>query len=140
MDVESAFKAFASGKDVFVSLPTGYSKSLCYQSLPVVFDALRGHQTASTSVSVMVVVSPLVSIMKDQVSDFNDKQVSTVDVTSGMEEKVEEAILRGQYNIVYLSPEQLLTRGKWREMLHSEVYQNNLVGFVVDEAHCVKKW
>ena len=131
---KEAIKAFASGKDVFVSVPTGYGKSFCYQSLPVLFDALRGHRTVT---SVVLVVSPLVSIMKDQVSDLNDKQLCAVDVTSVMEEKVEEAILRGQYSIVYISPEQLLTQGKWREMLHSEVYQRNLVGFV---AHCVKKW
>lgn len=38
-----AIKAFVSGNDVFISLPTGYGKSLCYQILPITFDALNGH-------------------------------------------------------------------------------------------------
>ena len=50
------------GKDVFVYLPTGYGKSLIYQALPTVFDALR-----SSSGHIVVVVSPLISLMDDQV-------------------------------------------------------------------------
>ena len=57
-----------------------------------------------------------------------------------MGESMEDAILEGKYGVVYSSPEQLLQRSKWREMLQSEVYQKNLVAIVVDEAHCVKQW
>ena len=128
-------KSFASGKDVFVSLPTGYGKSLCYQILPILFDALRGHQTPT---SIIVVVTPLISIMKEQVSKLDEKQLPAVHVTSAMDESVEDDIFDGKYGVVYISPEQILRRVKWREMLQSEVYQKNLVGFVVDEAHCVK--
>ena len=74
---KEAIKAFPSRKDVFISLPTGYGKSLCYQILPVLFDALRGHQTPS---SIIVVVTPLVSIMKDQVSDLDGRKLYTCDV------------------------------------------------------------
>ena len=47
-------------------------------------------------------------------------------------------ILDGLYNLVLISPEQLLTKRRWREMPHSEPHLN-IVAFVVDEAHCVKK-
>ena len=46
----------------------------------------------------------------------------------------------GQAQLVYISPEQLLGNLLWREMLRSEVYQRNLVAFVIDEAHTVSKW
>ena len=126
-----------SGKDVFVALPTGYGKSLCYQILPILFDALRGHPTQT---SIIVVVTPLTSIMKDQISSLESKQLSAVHVTSAVGKSEENAILEGKYGVVYFSPEQLLRQSKWREMLRSEVYQKNLVAFVVDEAHCVKQW
>ena len=134
---KEAIESFASGKDVFVALPTGYGKSLCYQVLPILFDALRGHPTPT---SIIVVVTPLTSIVKDQVSKLEDKQLPAVHVTSAVGESAEDAILEGKYTVVYFSPEQLLRRSKWREMLQSEVYQKNLVAFVVDEAHCVKQW
>ena len=60
---ERVVKAFVQGPDVFVSLPTGSGKSLCYCLLPSLFDALRGIEGKS----VVVVVSPLISPMKDQV-------------------------------------------------------------------------
>ena len=59
---ELAVKKFAMGNDVFVSLPTGSGKSVCFSILPIVFDLLRGKPG-----SVVVVVSPLISLMKDQV-------------------------------------------------------------------------
>ena len=49
-------------------------------------------------------------------------------------------VLLGHFSLVYISPEQLLGCGKWREMLRSDICQKMMVGFIVDEAHCVKKW
>ena len=49
-------------------------------------------------------------------------------------------ICSGKYQLVYMSLEALLTNEHWRDMLLSPVYRDNLVGLVVDEAHCVKKW
>ena len=51
----------------------------------------------------------------------------------------EDAVCGGKYELVFLSPESLRSR-TWRDMLESDVYQENLVAFIVDEAHCVKKW
>ena len=61
-----AAKKFLQGNDVFVSLPTGSGKSLIYAVLPFAFDHLRGSEG-----SIVVVVSPLLSLMKDQVRDIN---------------------------------------------------------------------
>lgn len=94
---KETIKSFASGKDVFVALPTGYGKSLCYQILPILFDALRGHPTPT---SIIVIVTPLTSIMKDQVSNLGDKQLPAVHVTSAMGDSEEDAILEGKYRVV----------------------------------------
>ena len=134
---KDAIVSFASGKDVFIALPTGYGKSFCYQSLPLLFDTLRGH---SVPTSIVVVVTPLVAIMKEQVSDLESKRMSAVHVISNLDKNVESAVLDGKFGVVYISPESLLRHVKWREMLRSDLYQQNLVGFIVDEAHCVKKW
>ncbi len=48
-------------------------------------------------------------------------------------------IKKGNYQIIFISPEALFVSIEWRNVLSSDVFQNNLVGFVVDEAHCVKK-
>ena len=53
---------------------------------------------------------------------------------------MEEEIKQGQFNILFFSPECLLKQLNWRDMLHSPVYQEQLVAFVFDEAHFVKKW
>ena len=60
---EQAVKNFVGGKDIFLSVPTGGGKSLCYAILPWVFDALK-HRNGS---SIVIVVSPLIALMKDQV-------------------------------------------------------------------------
>ena len=57
---------FLEGRDVFAVLPTGYGKSLCYALLPLVFDSLSGSDCQSTRAIVMV-LTPLLAIMKDQV-------------------------------------------------------------------------
>ena len=58
-----AIASFMKGNDVFVSLPTGSGKSLCFAILPFAFDELHGRKG-----SIAIVVSPLISLMKDQVS------------------------------------------------------------------------
>ena len=62
---EAALLSFLGGRDVFVSLPTGYGKSLCYATLPAAFDSLRN----TLSKSIVLVVSPLIALMKDQLAD-----------------------------------------------------------------------
>ena len=53
---------------------------------------------------------------------------------------VKNGVLKGQYQLLFISSEPLIMNLQWREMLHSEVHQQNLVGLAVDEAHCVTKW
>ncbi len=63
---------FVSGKDVLVLLPTGSGKSVCFVALPLVFDILKRHATNySGSNSVVLVVSPLTALMKDQVRKYS---------------------------------------------------------------------
>ena len=62
---ETALLSFLGGRDVFVSLPTGYGKSLCYAALPATFDSLR------QATSIVVTVSPLIALMKDQVATLS---------------------------------------------------------------------
>ena len=70
-----AIREFLLGRDVFVSLPTGEGKSLCYASLPLVFDWIKEHHvrtTISENVSSSI-VSPLTALMKDQVESFSKR-------------------------------------------------------------------
>ena len=135
---EVAIVSFVSGNDVFVSLPTGYGKSLCFALLPRVFDMLRGVDNRS----VVIVVSPLVALMKDQVATFTAEGVRAAYVSDkeGSTRATRRKIKKGWYQVVYLSPEALFATLEWRRMLSTDHYRANLVGFVVDEAHCVKKW
>ena len=64
----TAIEKFVCGQDVFVSLPTGFGKSVIYGLLPTIFDRLKGH-TAPTSIA--LIVSPLASLMVDQKARFS---------------------------------------------------------------------
>ncbi len=132
---QKALCAFLGGNDVFVSLPTGYGKSLCYGCLPRAFEIL-----CNKSNCIAIIVSPLVAIMQDQVSAFTDKGLTAACVSGGMDPETKMTIMAGDVQLVFMSPEQVLRRGVWRNMLRSAVYQERLIAFVVDEAHCVKKW
>ena len=134
---ELAVRHFLQGHDVFVSLPTGGGKSLCYCLLPKAFDFLR--QNVEGSQCIVVVVSPLIALMQDQVRAMRGRGVSAV--YAGMaDEELAGSVCSGNFQLFFLSPESLLTDGRWRDMLQSVVYQERLVGLLVDEAHCVKKW
>ena len=78
--------------------------------------------------------------MKDQVQSMARRGVRAVYIGDCSEEQREMAVCGGFYQLVYMSPEALLTDEFCRDMLVNPVYRRNLVGFIVDEAHCVKKW
>ena len=128
-----AVERFVSGRDVLVSLPTGCGKSLCYGCLPLVFDSLRSLQQRS----IVVAVSPLNSLMQDQVASFTTRGLKASYIHK---EGGGSGVLAGEMQLVYASPEAFLTVSKWREMLRKEVYHDNIVCLAVDEAHLVHKW
>ena len=133
-----AIAGFVKGKDVFVSLPTGSGKSVCYGCLPFVFDYLRRNDTKTKSI--VVVISPLRALMLDQVRSFSAKGVDSVYVSDGDAGDIYEAVTKGSISLIFLSPESLIGCCKWREIFRSSVYEMNLVGLIVDEAHCIDKW
>jgi len=126
---------FARGKDVFVSLPTGSGKSMCYILLRV-FDKMRGVENKS----IVLVISPLVAIMQEQVETVQALGISAVYVSDIDGTREKHLIKRGQYQVVYISPEALFCSTEWKEMLSTEYYRENLVAMVIDEAHCIRKW
>ena len=73
---KKALFSFVAGRDVSVSLPTGYDKSLCYALLPFIFDVKRGLVEKK---SVVMVVSPLIALMKDQSSSFTHRGITAGD-------------------------------------------------------------
>lgn len=128
-------------KDVFLWLPTGFGKSICFQTLPFVFD----HKQGLVSKSVVIIVSPLVALMVDQVQSLRDKGVAAVIATSGGREgRVAAALLATEENLstaqfVYGSPEGLLS-DRWMDILEKPNFSERVCAIVVDEAHCVSKW
>ena len=116
-DQKKAVSAFVNGSDVFVSLPTGSGKSFCYWCLPDVFDQIRG----KSGKSIMLVVSPLIALMMDQVVSLTNRGVRAIHVSSDLDEKAVEDIHEGKYQILFFSPEQLLKNLTWRDMLLSSI-------------------
>ena len=89
----------------------------------------------------IIVVSPLIALMKDQVKLLCDRGITAIHVDSGsLDDSSAADVQEGKYQILYFSPEQLIGNVIWRDMIQSSTYENNLVGFIVDEAHCVKQW
>ena len=76
--------------------------------------------------------------MMDQKRILSQKDLSMEYVGEKLENI--DDVLKGKVQLVYISPESLLGSAKIRKMLLTSVYSQNLVGFVVDEAHCVKIW
>jgi ATP-dependent DNA helicase RecQ len=114
-------------RDSLVVLPTGSGKSLCYQVPPLVADRLD------------VVVSPLISLMKDQVDGLRAAGVPATALHSAMtrrQRQQAEAFARsGLCRLLYLAPERLFT--PWFDNLSAQV---SIGAFVIDEAHCISHW
>ena len=114
-------------KDVFVIMPTGGGKSICYQ-LPALL--MEG---------VAVVVSPLISLMKDQVDglDTNGITAALLNSTQSARESrdVREAFLENRLKILYIAPERLMMPGTFAFLKKGKVSL-----FAIDEAHCISEW
>ena len=107
---------FLKGNDMFVSLPSGGGKSLCYACLPLVYDRLR----KDTSKLMAVVISLLNALMQDQVTSFTKRGMTTVQVGSDCSPFLVDEIISGELQLVYMSPEAILTVPTWRESLLSK--------------------
>jgi len=115
------------GKDTFALLPTGGGKSLCFQ-LPAL---LREGLT--------LVVSPLIALMKDQVSQLEAAGVEATFLNSSLGARETKERLRGlhegRYRLLYAAPERLML-DHWKDNLAAW----NVTGIAIDEAHCISEW
>lgn len=105
---EQSIRAFFEGSSVFVNLPTGYGNSLILQCLPIVADMLHFKPRGS---HVLVVISPLRSLMEDQVSFLNN--IGVPDIAIGDEEDPEiiQQVINGTYIIKWLA--RMLSTPTW---------------------------
>ena len=78
--------------------------------------------------------------MKDQVNYLESKGLTATYIGEGQDEAIKKDIKKGEYQIVYGSPETFLATSCWRKMLSSQVYRENLRLIAVDEAHCISHW
>ncbi|MGH7796565.1 MAG: DNA helicase RecQ [Candidatus Binatia bacterium] len=124
---EQAIRAGLEQRDSLVVMPTGGGKSLCYQ-VP-----------AELAQRTDMVVSPLISLMKDQVDGLRECGYPAAALYSGMTpediRRTEEAIGAGRYRLVFVAPERLLTP-RFLQL----VERLNVRAFAVDEAHCISHW
>lgn len=124
------------GNDVFVLLPTGGGKSLCFQ-LPAL---VHGGKTSG----VTVVVSPLISLMQDQVQHLREKNIRADMISSkGTADERNasfKSLTTGQLDLVYLSPEMINNSGRVQKVIEKLHENDMLARVVVDEAHCVSSW
>lgn len=129
-----AMNAALSGKDVFVLMPTGGGKSLCYQ-LPALMNE-----------GVTVVISPLVSLIQDQVDNLWAKEIPCGALTSSTPTQVRNDLMRDLRNsspltkLIYVTPEKITRSPAFFDLLTSLASRNMLQRFVIDEAHCVSQW
>ena len=114
-------------EDCLGIMPTGAGKSICYQIPAMIFDG------------VTIVVSPLISLMKDQVDNLNQVGISATFINSTLSSfdyaQTINNVLNNVYKIIYIAPERLAT-----DSFLNLLKQLNVSMFAIDEAHCVSRW
>ena len=126
------------GQDVLACLPTGYGKSLIYQTWSSLSHMLARGGYRGVENGIVIVISPLISIMEDQTRLLTSKGIRAAYV--GKDERTDQAIIDGEYNVVFGSPESLVSNPSWRSVLQTQLYRQRLVGIAVDEVHTVVDW
>jgi bloom syndrome protein len=135
-----AINATLQGKDVFVLMPTGGGKSLCYQ-LPSLI-------RSGTTRGVTVVISPLLSLMEDQVQHLRALNIQAYVINSETQQEERQAIfsafqeqnVQDFVQLLYVTPE-MLSKSQAIVNAFSRLYnRGQLARLVVDEAHCVSQW
>lgn len=135
---EKALRSFIKGGDLYFSAPTGYGKSLIFQALPVIADHILDLAICSSTV---LVISPLQSLMFDQVTKLNRIGITAAAIFPEQEESILTDIENGDiYSLVFTSPESILTSNRWRRLLTSESFASSCVAVVFDEAHIIVQW
>ncbi len=116
-----------NSKDAIVLMPTGGGKSLCYQIPTMIREGVG------------IIISPLIALMQDQVSALTQLDIRATylnsTLNSARQQQTEQQLLKGEIDLLYLSPERLLTN----RMLQL-LTQSNIALFAIDEAHCVSQW
>ncbi len=124
---EQIIRDLIDGKDVVATMPTGGGKSICYQLPALVKQGLS------------VVISPLISLMENQVSELTLLGIPSAALNSTREageiSYIKRELVSGRLRVLYLSPERFAAPD-----LQSLLAQTNLVLFAVDEAHCLSQW
>src|SRR5713226_5609570 len=116
-----------AGRDVFALMPTGGGKSLCFQLPALLRDGLT------------IVVSPLISLMKDQVDALQTSGIAATFLNSALDRNEAVGRLRGlnrgEYRLLYVAPERLVLDGFLERALNWNITQ-----IAIDEAHCISEW
>ena len=124
---ETLIGSILSGKDTVGIMPTGAGKSLCFQIPALMMDGIT------------LVISPLISLMKDQVGSLNQAGIHAAYLNSSLTMnqyyKALEFARQGRYPIIYVAPERLMTEEFLDFALHTRIAM-----VAVDEAHCVSQW
>lgn len=124
---EGLIDSTLAGRDVLGIMPTGAGKSICFQVPALLFQGIT------------IVVSPLISLMKDQAAALNAAGVHAAFINSSLTEgqyrKAMEFAARGRYKIIYAAPERLMT-----DSFLALVNQVEISMVAVDEAHCISQW
>ncbi len=124
---EEIIRDALAGRDVFALMPTGGGKSLCFQLPALLRDGLT------------IVVSPLISLMKDQVDSMQTSGIAATFLNSALEGDEARARLRGLYrgehDLLYVAPERLML-----ESFLAKAKQWKVAQIAIDEAHCISEW